>query len=82
MLGNEQLVLLTACPRQGPVPCCSSGVANTTREDLHEIIRPEMLSLGHDKVSEHQQASIIQFCLKNRKVLEPDTSIEVSLGLG
>lgn len=46
------------------------------------MIRPEMLSLGHDKVSEHQQASIIHFCLKNRKVLEPDTSIEVSLGLG
>lgn len=46
------------------------------------MIRPEMLSLGHDKVSEHQQASIIQFCLKNRKVLEPDTSIEVSLGVG
>lgn len=49
VLGNERLVLLTGCPRQGPAPCCKSGVANATGEDLHEVIRPETLSLGHDK---------------------------------
>lgn len=82
VLGNKQLVLLVGCPRQGPTLCCSSGVAKAKKENLREIIRPETLSLGCDKVSEHQQASTIQFCLKTRKVLEPRTSTTVSVRLG
>lgn len=30
------------------------------------MIRPETLSLSHDKVAEHQQASTIQFCLQKK----------------
>lgn len=39
--------------------CCSSGVTKATKENLCKIFRPETLPLGCDKVSEHQQASII-----------------------
>lgn len=64
--------MVTGCPRQRPAPRCTSGLANATREDLHETLRPGVLSPGHDKVSEHQQAE------KPRRVLEPGTSTEVS----
>lgn len=80
-VGSKQLVVLVGCPRQGPTLCCRSGVTKTAKENLCEIIRPETLPLGCDKVSEHQQASIIQFCLKTRKVLEPRTSTAVSVCL-
>lgn len=77
----ELLVVLVGCPRQGPTQCCSSGVTKATKENLREVIRPEALSPGCDKVSEHQQPSTIQFCLKTRKVLEPCTSAMVSVCL-
>lgn len=31
VLGNKQLILPAGCPRQGPAPCCSSGIAKATR---------------------------------------------------
>lgn len=66
--------MVTGCPRQRPAPRCSSGLANATREDLHETLRPGTLSPGHDKVSERQQAE------KPRRVLEPGLLLRSSQG--
>lgn len=80
-LGTSSWFCLRVVPGRDLPHAAALGLQRQ-QEGLCEMVRPEVLSLACDKVSEHQQASTIQFCLKSMKVLEPGTSPEVCAGLG